>query len=628
MYLIMQNGLKRTALILILIVSITVTFFYSLTLKDSDAIRVPYTISDGTIMYDIYFEDDYFKQPGGQFNPSLVTCSYGLAISSKSFFPTKNDYSVQYQTAEKFMEDAGFEDIRYNDYYTMPSSYSSLGLIIGKKEIDLGDETATLLAITTKSGNYRLEWLNNIDLGYTGNNQEQHHKGFYNCGKREYAFIEEYIRDMNITGNVKIWMAGFSRGAAVTNMTAALIDRNIVRNGTGFEGVQMGYEDVYAYCFETPQGAFRKNNAKGLEDPRSSEYGNIFNLIDQNDPVPMVSMTRLGFTRFGTDMFYPNNLTTAAYGDAMVDMYIKYFPQLPSYSIDGYYQNQFSPMFYDTDSNSTREIKNPSVGLFMREFMRMLVDDVPLTRFSYMHTYQVPINLFFTYLFSGKISGTTLLGIGDFLTVLTDDNNMQLLVYDIIHDSDAFVNDFSSFAEYYSARNGNKISNELIENLEVILTLLTKATANDKSYLLSLMSSGNINSLKNAHLISSSMPWCMAMDPNYGTVSSLYSYNDGRYRRITVEGADDLTLFDEDGYESAVFADGKLKECYSLLTYCTGKDGSMIIYIPLDGRYTLDIEKGEDPKVTVDIYDPNWDIYNTVLTTAEKHLEFTPETEN
>ena len=80
--------------------------------------------------------------------------------------------------------------------------------------------------------------------------------------------------------------------------------------------------------------------------------------------------------------------------------------------------------------------------------------------------------------------------------------------------------------------------------------------------------------------------------------------------------------------EKALGADGKLKECYSLLTYCTGKDGSMIIYIPLDGRYTLDIEKGEDPKVTVDIYDPNWDIYNTVLTTAEKHLEFTPETEN
>ncbi len=622
----MYRTIRKTVLILILILSVTLGILFSFTRSSSDAVKVTYIIGDGTITYDIFYDDDYFHTAGGEFNQSLATCSYGLAVSSKAYLPAKDDFSQQYKFAQDFLQQTGFQDIKYNDNYKQPSNYFSLSMIIGRKTLSIDGEDVTLLAITTKSGNYQLEWLNNVDVGFDGNTPDHHHKGFYNSALREYTYIQNYIKEMDISGRVKIWMAGYSRGAAVTNMTAGIIDYNIYQNGSGFEGVQMNYEDVYAYCFETPQGAYRGSGRSGIKDPRSEYYGNIFNLTDENDPVAMVTMTELGFTRYGKDLFYPNNLTDSDIDEINNDMYTKYTAQLPKYSVRTYYQNTFDPMFYDDEDNIPREYVNPNVGLFMREFMRMLVEDVPLTRKDYMKTYRIPIDALLQFAFNGQISGSSLLEISDILTILTDDNNTALLVYDVIHDDEAFVNDFSSFVEYYAETNGNNINAELLENLGIVLRLITKATAKDKSYLLSFLSSDNINSIMNAHGIVSSMPWCMALDPNYGSVDSKASLNDGRFRRIIISGASNIILKDDTGTVKASFTGGRPDNLNTSLTYGTFVNGAMVIYTPLDRTYTLEINEDTGFTVSADLYDPDWNIYSNYLTTDEKITVFQAET--
>ena len=68
---------------------------------------------------------------------------------------------------------------------------------------------------------------------------------------------------------IKVWISGYSRAAAVSNVTAGTLVN------TGF----LPKEDVYAYTFATP--------AAILEPPKEG-YENIFNIIDPADLVPQV----------------------------------------------------------------------------------------------------------------------------------------------------------------------------------------------------------------------------------------------------------------------------------------------------------------------------------------------------
>ena len=68
---------------------------------------------------------------------------------------------------------------------------------------------------------------------------------------------------------IKVWISGYSRAAAVSNVTAGTLVN------TGF----LPKEDVYTYTFATP--------AAILEPPKEG-YENIFNIIDPADLVPQV----------------------------------------------------------------------------------------------------------------------------------------------------------------------------------------------------------------------------------------------------------------------------------------------------------------------------------------------------
>ena len=85
---------------------------------------------------------------------------------------------------------------------------------------------------------------------------------------------------------IKVWISGYSRAAAVSNVTAGTLVN------TGF----LHKEDVYAYTFATP--------AAILEPPKEG-YENIFNIIDPADLAPQVMPAEWGYGRYGADLFLP-----------------------------------------------------------------------------------------------------------------------------------------------------------------------------------------------------------------------------------------------------------------------------------------------------------------------------------
>lgn len=129
------------------------------------------------------------------------------------------------------------------------------------------------------------------------------HEGWYNAANKALSFLDEYIASKNITGRVKVWIAGFSRGGATTNLAAGLLDNKFDENNemAFSNGATLTHDDLYAYTFEAPQGA--NYNSVNVRKPGDPIYNNIFNVVNPNDLVPKVAMSEYGFTRFGTDKF-------------------------------------------------------------------------------------------------------------------------------------------------------------------------------------------------------------------------------------------------------------------------------------------------------------------------------------
>ena len=257
------------------------------------------------------YSDDYFRHSSTQYDSHLATLSCIMTHFSMPLDnPTSKDDNTWYQNQPArirgFFKSIGFNDFEANKDYTSRSSFDTIGVAAANRKVD----DCTVIGVGIRSGGYFREWANNVYLG-DGSKSDYMHEGWYNAAKKALAFINEYITAKNITGKVKIWIAGFSRGGATANLTAGLLDNMIDKNEKVLpNGATLAHNDLYAYTFEAPQGA--NYNSKNVKKPGDSIYNNIFNVVNPNDLVPKVAMSQYGFTRFGTDKF----ITTEFYDPA------------------------------------------------------------------------------------------------------------------------------------------------------------------------------------------------------------------------------------------------------------------------------------------------------------------------
>ena len=207
-------------------------------------------------------------------------------------------YTGQPNLLKGFFEEIGFENFEANEDYRKRTSFDTIGLAAASRNID----DFTVIAVTVRSGGYYLEWANNVWLG-DGTKSDYMHEGFYNAANRLVTFLDGYASSKNITGKVKVWIGGFSRGGAVSNVAAGLIDNIIDQNRNVFSnGAALAHDDMFAYTFEAPQGA--NNFSQTVKKPGDPIYNNIWNVVNPNDLVPKVAMSdRFAFTRFGTDKY-------------------------------------------------------------------------------------------------------------------------------------------------------------------------------------------------------------------------------------------------------------------------------------------------------------------------------------
>lgn len=332
-----------------------------------------------------YYSNNYFAKSAYEYNPSLATMSICYAMSA--FGSSKeSSYENKSINAVNLLKDIGFpeENIKTNSWFKVKPTTDSIAAIAGSKKVKFADEEFTLIALAVRGGGYEREWSSNFTIGTAGQ-----HEGFNEAKNNIISFLQDYVSSLNITGNVKFWITGYSRAAATANLVGGAIDSGTII------GSELSYtnDDVYVYTFETPAGALTS------EVKFNPTYNNIFNILNLSDPVPYVAPAAMGFGRYGVDRYLPSAASTATTYDSKKDAMLKVFNSLEStdtYIVDDFQMKKIQLKnwlpFGKKISYVQDDKDNPfSQGVFLSNYVTILSKEFIKSRSNYVATYQEEI---------------------------------------------------------------------------------------------------------------------------------------------------------------------------------------------------------------------------------------------
>ena len=227
---------------------------------------------------DFYYSDSFFMRSACSYNHKLAILSLGLTMSS---FTYKNDGDKYTRSAlhEMGFDDRTIESHRYDD---QKSCEDTCGYIFGAKKLP---DDFFLIPVVIRSHRYGGEWVSNAHA--VEDDLPDFSAGFKKAADEVYEALEKYIDRRGFDRErLRIWVCGYSRGGAVTNLLGARLT---------FES-GIGKDNVFAYSFATPLTVY---------DRAADFTDNIFNIISEIDVVPRMPLRYWHLTRYGTDMIVP-----------------------------------------------------------------------------------------------------------------------------------------------------------------------------------------------------------------------------------------------------------------------------------------------------------------------------------
>jgi len=267
-----------------------------------------------------YFSDDWFLEDSSVANPHLATLT--AIVGGVSF---SDDTDVDGAKIRALLEALGFSDVELNAYYRQGITLEdSIGCAVARKTLMDGRNEYTLLAVCPRNAGYHFEWAGNFKLGTGGI-----HQGFLAARDEILRFMKSYIGDNGITGRVKVWCPGYSRGAAAANLLGGFLAEDSAYFG---DGVSISPEDVFVYTIGTPvavrasgvtraealsvAGArsgvyadhdtageafvYREADAGETIDPTAEQYGGIHCYAAYGDFMTMLPPEDWGYTVYGS----------------------------------------------------------------------------------------------------------------------------------------------------------------------------------------------------------------------------------------------------------------------------------------------------------------------------------------
>ena len=261
-----------------------------------------------TAKYIYDYDENWFFTPSTTYQHGLTKMSIRGAVAGYGVMddPHSIDTNIKYLMAGN--DKNSLEFTNYESSYPDPKT-NTIGYAISSKNIkNSAGKTGSLLMVTVRGGGYMDEWGGNFDLG-----TKDEHQGFNEAALQVRDGIKKYVEKYKdkLPYELKVWISGYSRGAATTNLVAKMLDDGEV------EGLTR--DNIYAFCFECPQNTTRPETyVKG------DKYKNIVSVVNPIDIVTKVAMSKFGFRRYGTVYQLPNVRASSGYAVAKLRMMAQY----------------------------------------------------------------------------------------------------------------------------------------------------------------------------------------------------------------------------------------------------------------------------------------------------------------
>ena len=260
------------------------------------SIKTKPIFAQGLFDYNYSYNSNYFSLPTNEYSKELANLSLMLDAN------TYDRESVTNAISSIFFEDIVFSN---NWDVTKPAgeTYAFAHRKIGDTEIVL---------VLFRSTNYKLEWINNFDLGLTGN-----HKGFNEAADAIYEKLTNYLETNYNNQKIKLWLTGYSRGGVLSSIICDKLLTN--------KSFNLTKDDIYCYTFATPKSYLTEGKPS---------YDNIFNISFEGDVVSSMFPNELGFSRIGNDIFLSVDDLDQKLKMAGIDL------KVPKFSKSSDYQNE------------------------------------------------------------------------------------------------------------------------------------------------------------------------------------------------------------------------------------------------------------------------------------------------
>ncbi|MBQ4074276.1 MAG: hypothetical protein IJD39_03650 [Clostridia bacterium] len=224
------------------------------------------------------FEHTWFLSDAHEYQHPLCLASIQLAQAAFRGDDAAPDASIR-----QYLKSHGFSQPRIDEYALKTAD--TIGTAIAHRTVGEGNQERTLVVIAVCGGNYSMEWLSNFDVGL-----ESVHKGFGDSARKIVSRVQEYLSAHQIHDPL-FWITGYSRAAAVSNLTAAFLSQEGIADDAS----------IFCYTFATPRTVIGSDAANA--------HQNIFNIVNNADLVPHVPLAAWGYGWYGRTLYLPSSLT-------------------------------------------------------------------------------------------------------------------------------------------------------------------------------------------------------------------------------------------------------------------------------------------------------------------------------
>ena len=234
--------------------------------------------SETDLTHDFYYTDAFFENTALKYDHRLALATLGLVAACGNTYRSDDLYWLEGEAGREdhiaaAYRELGFANpvcVGYQSSLNTPADRA--GCAFAQKTLVQQGRRTTIIAAMLRGVGYGAEWVSNLHLG-----------------------------------TIKLWLGGYSRGAAVANLAAARVRRELP---------QIAQEDTYVYTFAAPaaltaadlpelQADYDNNHTASGQLKADWAGSNIFNLISSGDVVARVMPEEWGYHRNGNDRFLP-----------------------------------------------------------------------------------------------------------------------------------------------------------------------------------------------------------------------------------------------------------------------------------------------------------------------------------